>query len=62
MTHWKILDAATTKIMILGIIHVVHALKYAGFRGSCLTTRPLGQVFKYVLSNPACVKEMKQCV
>ena len=40
-----------------------HALTFAGSRGSCLTTRPLGRVFKHRPRDPAGVNAMKQtCV
>ena len=40
-----------------------HALTFAGFRGSCLNTRPLGRVFKHRPRDPASVNAMKQaCV
>ena len=39
------------------------ALTYAGSRGSCLNTRPLGRVFKHRPRDPASVNAMKQtCV
>ena len=40
-----------------------HALTFAGSRGSCLNTRPLGLVFKHRPRDPASVNAMKQtCV
>ena len=40
-----------------------HALTFAGSRGSCLNTRPLGRVFKHHPRDPASVNAMKQtCV
>ena len=40
-----------------------HALTFAGSRGSCSNTRPLGQVFKHRPRDPASVNAMKQtCV
>ena len=40
-----------------------HALTFAGFRGSCLNTRPLGRVLKHRPRDPANVSAMKQtCV
>ena len=40
-----------------------HALAFAGSRGSCLNTRPLGRVFKRRQRGPANVKALKQtCV
>ena len=40
-----------------------HALTFAGSRGSCLNTRPLGRVFKHLPRDPASVNAMKQtCV
>ena len=40
-----------------------HALTFAGSRGSCLTMRPLGRVFKHRPRDPASVNAMKQtCV
>ena len=40
-----------------------HALTLAGFQGSCLNMRPIGQVLKHLLSDPASVNAMKQtCV
>ena len=40
-----------------------HALTFAGSRGSCLNTRPLGRVFKHRPRDPASVNAMKQtCV
>ena len=40
-----------------------HALTFAGSRGSCLNTRPLGLVFKHLPRDPASVNAMKQtCV
>ena len=40
-----------------------HALTFAGSRGSCLNTRPLGRVFKHRPRDPAGVNAMKQtCV
>ena len=42
---------------------VFHALTFAGSRGSCLKTRPLGRVFKHRPRDPASVNSMKQtCV
>ena len=39
-----------------------HALTFAGFRGCCLNTRPIGRVFKHP-RDPASVNAMKQtCV
>ena len=39
------------------------ALTFAGSRGSCLNTRPLGRVFKLHPRDPASVNAMKQtCV
>ena len=39
------------------------ALAFAGSRGSCLNTRPLGRVFKHRPIDPASVNAMKQtCV
>ena len=35
------------------------ALTFAGSRGSCLNTRPLGRVFKYLPRDPANVIAMK---
>ena len=37
-----------------------HALTFAGSRGSCLNTRPLGRVFKHHPRDPASVNAMKQ--
>ena len=37
-----------------------HALTFAGSRGSCLNTRPLGRVFKHRPRDPASVNAMKQ--
>ena len=37
-----------------------HALTFAEPRGSCLNTRPQGQVFKLILREPARVNAMKQ--
>ena len=40
-----------------------HALSFAGSRGSCLNTRPLGGVLKHPLRDPGSVNAMKQtCV
>ena len=40
-----------------------HALTFAGSLGSCLNTRPLGQVFKHLLRDLASVNAKKQiCV
>ena len=40
-----------------------HALTFAGSRGRCLNTRPLGQVFKHRPRDQASVNAMKQtCV
>ena len=40
-----------------------HAITFAGSRGSCLNTRPLGRVFKHRPRDPASVNAMKQtCV
>ena len=40
-----------------------HVSTFVGSRGSCLNTRPLGQVFKHRLRDPASVSAMKQtCV
>ena len=40
-----------------------HALTFAGSRGSCLNTRPLGRVFKHRPRDTASVNAMKQtCV
>ena len=40
-----------------------NALTFAGSRGSCLNTRPLGRVFKHHPRDPASVNAMKQtCV
>ena len=36
-----------------------HALTFAGSRGSCLNTRPLGRVFKHRLGDPASVNAMR---
>ena len=42
---------------------VFHALTFAGNRGSCLNTRPLGRVFKHRPRDLASVNAMKQpCV
>ena len=38
----------------------LHALTFAGSRGSNLNTRPLGRVFKHLPVVPASVNEMKQ--
>ena len=47
----------------IGIIHVFHALSFAGSRGSCLNMRLLGRVIKYRLRDLASVNAMKQtCV
>ena len=40
-----------------------HAFTFAGSRGSCLNTKPLGGVFKHRPRDPAIVNAMKQtCV
>ena len=40
-----------------------HALTFAGSRGSCLNTRPSGQVFKHSPRDPASVDTIEQtCV
>ena len=40
-----------------------HALKVAGYRGSCLNTRPQGRVFKHLPRDPVSVNAMKKtCV
>ena len=40
-----------------------HALTFDGSRGSCLNTRPLGQMFKHRPRDPTSVNAMKQtCV
>ena len=40
-----------------------HALTFAGSRGCCLNTRPIGRVFKHHPRDPASVNAMKQtCV
>ena len=39
---------------------VFHALTFAGSRGSCWNTRPLGLVFKHRPRDPASVNAMKQ--
>ena len=40
-----------------------HALTFAGSRGCCLNTRPIGRVFKHLPRDPASVNAMKQtCV
>ena len=40
-----------------------HALTFAGSRGSCLNTRPLGRVFNNLPRDPTSVNAMKQtCV
>ena len=51
-------------VLNIGIIHgFFHALRFAGSRGSCLNTRPLGRVFKHRLRKPASVNAIKQtCV
>ena len=42
---------------------IFHALTFAGSRGRCLNTRPLGPVLKHVPMDPASVNAMKQaCV
>ena len=42
---------------------IFHALTFAGSRGKCLNTRPLGQVLKHPPRDPASVKALKQaCV
>ena len=47
----------------IGITHVFYALTFARSRGSCLNTRPLGQVFKHRQRDLASVNAMKQlCV
>ena len=43
----------------IGITYGFHALTFAGSRGSCLNTRPLGRVFKYLPRDPANVIAMK---
>ena len=49
--------------IIIGIAHVFHALTFAGSRGSCLNTRPLGCVFKHRPRDPVSVNTIKQtCV
>ena len=37
-----------------------HAFPFAGSRGSCLNTRPLGRVFKHRPRDKASVNAMKQ--
>ena len=37
-----------------------HAIKFAGSRGRCLNTRPLGRVFKHRSRDQASVNAMKQ--
>ena len=39
---------------------IFHALTFARFGGSCLNTRPLGQVFNHRPRDPASVNAMKQ--
>ena len=40
-----------------------HALTFAGSRGYCLNTRPIGRVFKHLPMDAASVDAMKQtCV
>ena len=40
-----------------------HVLTFAGSRGSCLNTKPLGGVFKHLSRDPANLNAMKQtCV
>ena len=47
----------------IGTTYVFHALTFAGSRGGCLNTRPLGRVFKYHPRDPESVNAMKQkCV
>ena len=59
MHHKKSVDLKDN----IGITHVFHALTFAGSRGSCLNTRPLGRVFKHPPRDPAGVYAMKQkCV
>ena len=42
---------------------VFHALTFAGSRGNCLNTWPIGRVFKHRPRDPASVNAMKQtCV
>ena len=36
-----------------------HALTFAGSRGCCLNTRPVGLVFKHLPRDPASVNAMK---
>ena len=45
--------------LIEGSSVVFHALTFAGSGGSCLNTRPLGRVFKYLPRDPANVIAMK---
>ena len=46
-----------------GTTHFFHALTFAGSRGSCFDTRPLGRVLKHRPRDPASVNAMKQtCV
>ena len=44
----------------IGIIHIFHASLFAGSRGSCLNSRPLGRGFKHIPRDPANVTAMKQ--
>ena len=37
-----------------------HALTFAGSQGSCLNSRPLGQVLKHLPRDPEIVNAMKQ--
>ena len=40
-----------------------HALTFAGSRGMCLNTKPIGHLLKHVPRDPASVNAMKQtCV
>ena len=51
------------RLVNIGITHVFHALIFAGSRGCCLNTRPIGRVFKHLPRDPASVNAMKQtCV
>ena len=40
-----------------------HALTFAGSRGKCLNTKPIGRLLKHLPRDPASVNKMKQtCV
>ena len=51
------------QVVNIGITCFFHALTFAGSRGRCLNSRPIGRVFKHLPRDPVSVNAMKQtCV